>query len=616
MKFNAVVSQSLELLTRRDRRRLVLVTAAQMTTALLDVAGVALLGLVAALATTAVAQAPLPSSIQGVIERMPGGEASPLEAAVALSVVAGSLLVTKSILNVMLTRRALRFLARRQAGVSGGLIEALLLRPLAEVQHRRSQEVAFALTQGVNQATLGVLGQAMIFMAELSLLLVMAVGLLVLDTVVALFTVVFFALVAMLLQRLISVRAGRLGRVSSDAEVASTALVQESLASYREVTITGRRALYVRRVQDLRWTAAAVQADLSIMSLVPKYVFEIALIIGAGLLAYSQFLMKDAAAAMATIVVFLAAGSRIVPSILRLQAALLGIRVSSGMAGPTLEIAKELAYSPDSSLGHPTRATNAEALAQAVRAGYPDFTPTVELNDVTFAYSGNDVVVSGVDLFVPSGASVALVGPTGAGKSTLSDLLIAVLSPTRGTVKIGGLSPLEAIEKWPGAIGYVPQAVSIATGTVRENVALGMPTDLVDDDLVWSALQRSSLADFLEGSREGLDTVVGEHGVRLSGGQRQRLGIARALYTRPLLLLLDEATSALDAETERVIVDTIRNLEGQVTTVTVAHRLATVRHCDVVVYMEHGRIVCTGTFDEVVSRVPNFARQASLLGLA
>ena len=156
----------------------------------------------------------------------------------------------------------------------------------------------------------------------------------------------------------------------------------------------------------------------------------------------------------------------------------------------------------------------------------------------------------------------------------------------------------------------------MATGSIRSNVALGLSPDLIDDDLVWDALRRAKLADFLREGRDGLDTIVGEHGVRLSGGQRQRLGIARALYTRPLLLVLDEATSALDAETEWAVVETLQELEGNVTTVTVAHRLATVRHCDKVVYLENGQLVSQGSFDEVVADVPNFAAQARLLGLA
>jgi ATP-binding cassette subfamily C protein len=164
-------------------------------------------------------------------------------------------------------------------------------------------------------------------------------------------------------------------------------------------------------------------------------------------------------------------------------------------------------------------------------------------------------------------------------------------------------------------VAYVPQDVAMANGTVRENVALGLPVEIIDDDWVWDALNRAHLGEFLRDSREGLDTVIGENGIKLSGGQRQRLGIARALYTRPKLLVLDEATSALDAATEQAIAKTLQELEGTVTTVTIAHRLATIKHCDLVVYLEGGRAQAQGSFSEVRALAPQFDRQAQLLGL-
>ena len=144
--------------------------------------------------------------------------------------------------------------------------------------------------------------------------------------------------------------------------------------------------------------------------------------------------------------------------------------------------------------------------------------------------------LTAVSLDLPAGESLAIVGSTGAGKSTLADLILGVLIPDAGVTLIGGLTPAEALANWPGAVAYVPQDVAMANGTVRENVALGLPAEIIDDDWVWDALNRAHLGEFLEDSREGLDTVIGENGIKLSGGQRQRLGIARALYTRPKLL--------------------------------------------------------------------------------
>jgi ABC-type multidrug transport system fused ATPase/permease subunit len=182
-------------------------------------------------------------------------------------------------------------------------------------------------------------------------------------------------------------------------------------------------------------------------------------------------------------------------------------------------------------------------------------------------------------------------------------------------VTVGGLPPGEAVRRWPGGIGYVPQDVTLSNDSLRANVALGIPGEFVDEDAVWDALRMAHLDDFVRALPEGLDTQIGERGLRLSGGQRQRLGIARALFSRPRLLVLDEATSALDAETERAITAMLDELGDTVTTVVVAHRLSTVRHCDLVAYLEDGRILAAGTFTDVRALVPALERQATLMGL-
>ena len=168
---------------------------------------------------------------------------------------------------------------------------------------------------------------------------------------------------------------------------------------------------------------------------------------------------------------------------------------------------------------------------------------------------------------------------------------------------------------WPGCIGYVPQHVALTNGTVRNNVALGLPSDEIDDESVWAALEDARLADFLVAHRQGLDTPVGEGGVRLSGGQRQRLGLARALYSRPIMLVLDEATSALDAQTEHAIGETLQGVHGRVTTIVIAHRLATLKSSDLILYIDDGGVAGRGTFEELRRTSQAFDQQANLLGL-
>ena len=607
-----IVRRSLDLLDRRYRWILGLITLVQMATGLLDLAGVMLIGLVSVLSVSAVSGSATPASVQTWIDRFGLGELDPVVLTAWLAVLAGIALVLKTVISAGLSRRTLRFLANRQAALSAQLTARLLSRPLLEVQARASQDLAFVLTLGTQAATVGILGAASSAVADTALLVVLGIGLTAVDPMVTLFAVAFFGLLALILQRLLSRWASRLGLEATFVDIDSYTAIQEALSSYREVMVSNRRGLYVDRIQSLRWQSARLSADTQFMSTIPKYVFEIALVAGALALAVSQFATRDITAAVGILAVFLVAGSRVMPAVMRLQGAALGIRRAEAPATKAYVLADELAHTPDPVSGGLTGTAIRERLA----AGFPDFTPTVEVRDVWLTYEGTQTpAVRGISFHAASGDSVALVGSTGAGRSTLADILLGVAEPDQGSARIGGMPPAQAVARWPGGIAYVPQEVALANGSVRDNVALGLPRDAIDDEWVWDALQRAHLADFLREAREGLETMIGEHGMRLSGGQRQRLGVARALYTRPRLLVLDEATSALDAQTEQAIAQTMVELEGQVTTITIAHRLATVRHCDLVLYLEHGIVAAQGSFADVREQSPTFDRQAQLLGL-
>jgi len=391
--------------------------------------------------------------------------------------------------------------------------------------------------------------------------------------------------------------------------------VSDALSTYRETMVLNRRDLYIDKYSRLVGKYANASASNTFIMEIPKYVLEASLYFGVLLLGVVQFLTKDWAEAAATVGLFLAAGSRVIPALLRLQGAGITIKNASVQAQPTFFM---FDYLQANTLAHAksSRKITATEINEKLTSGFPDFIATVVVDSITHTYpDAGEPALKNVSLTIPQGTSTALVGSTGAGKSTLSDIILGVLEADSGSVTISGVSPRDAINQWPGAVTYVPQAVALVEGTVRDNVALGIPREFVNDDLVWEALERSHIAKFLRVSREGLDTMVGERGFRLSGGQRQRLGIARALFTRPKLLILDEATSSLDSETEQAITDTLRELEGSVTTITVAHRLATVRLADQIAFFKEGVLVTKGTFEEVREQVPDFRRQAALLGL-
>ncbi|MEI6506675.1 MAG: ABC transporter ATP-binding protein [Planctomycetota bacterium] len=583
-----------------------------MVTSVLDLVGVALIGVVGALAVATVGGQPPPKRVVAIISNIGFGGLSDTARIAVFAGAAAALLLAKSVLSPLIAARVLEFLARREAIVSGRLARELLSRPLTFVQERSSQETAGALLQGVSAATIGVLGQMVVGTSEIALLAMLSVALLIVNPVVALGSIAFFIIVGVGLQRVMGRRAAFYGGTRHRADVDSLVAVQEALGCYREITVADRRSLYVGRIQGLRARAARSAAGLQLVNMLPKYVSEAALVVGAFSLAAVLFATKPIPIAAGTFALFLAAATRVMPSLLRLQTATLTIRSAAGSAEATFALAEDL--------DHPLEAPQEEDVHENIRrvlvCEYPDFRPTLGLTNVTVTYPGAPAAaVRGISMSVMPGQSVALVGRSGAGKSTLADVILGVLQPDAGEVTVGGLPPGDAVRRWPGGIAYVPQDVMLVNDSLRANVALGLPPDAVDDDRVWEALRRARLIDYVREQTGSLDTQIGERGLRISGGQRQRLGIARALFTRPRLLVLDEATSALDAETEQAITKTLEELEEDVTTAIIAHRLSTVRHADLVVYLEEGTAVARGTFDQVCADVPALARQAELMGL-
>ena len=609
------VRKSISMLSEGKRIQLYVAAGFQISLGLLDLLGIALIGLVAAVAVSGIAPDTLPNWVQSFLEATGLSALTISQLSVLLALTAVFVLVAKTLISAVMTRVITRFLAHRQADLSVTLAREFLQRPLSQVQRWTTSEATYALGQGVSAATVALLGSAIIIASEVFLFTIIGVSLLIYDPILTVVAALFFTLIVFVLHRILGRAAAKNAEAIKDTSIDTLSVVSEALSTYRETTVLNRRDLYVSRYDAIVSKYATASANNAFILEIPKYILEAALYIGALLLGVVQFITKDWSAAATTTALFLAAGSRVIPSMLRLQGAGITIRNAAVMAQPTF-------YMFDSLQQPRTRGVDEGAqqishrLHEVIDTGYPNFTADVEVRDITLTFpDASEPVIDHITFQAPAGSSVALVGSTGAGKSTLADLVLGVLRPDSGEVLLGGVPPREAINSWPGAVAYVPQNVALIAGTVKQNVALGMPESEIKDALVWEALRRAHLADFLTEHREGLDTWIGERGFKLSGGQRQRLGIARALYTRPKLLVLDEATSALDAETELVIIETLAELEGEVTTITVAHRLATVRNADQVIYLEHGRIVARGTFADVREASAHFDNQAKLLGL-
>jgi ABC-type multidrug transport system fused ATPase/permease subunit len=467
------------------------------------------------------------------------------------------------------------------------------------------QQTLYGVTTGVESIVVGVLNTSVLIISDVSLLLILATGLFLVDPLVAISTFIVFSSIGYILFRLLQVRATSLGEHQRLLSIESSEKTLEVLNSYREIVVRNRRAYYALELGKIRKNLAEVEAERNFMPNISKYVIEVTVVLGSLAIAALQFIVNDAAHAVAVLSVFTAASTRIAPAVLRLQQGAITIKSNVGSASPTLDLVEEFAGLSSENL-----------MVTPLDFVHDGFNADISLQNVTLSYPNKTKpAIDSISLEISSGEIVAFVGPSGAGKTTVIDLILGVLEPDTGTARIQNLKPLDAIQKWPGAVGYVPQDVMISNGTIRENVSLGFnPSEFSDSD-IWRALEVAQISDFIQNLPDGLDTRVGDRGAKLSGGQRQRLGIARAMFTQPKLLVLDEATSSLDGSTEASITEAVNNLKGGMTIVIIAHRLSTIKESDRVFYLSQGKLEKSGTFEEVRKAIPEFEEQAQLMGL-
>jgi ABC-type multidrug transport system fused ATPase/permease subunit len=572
----------------------------------LDLLGVAAFGVLGALSVAGVQSNTAGNRITSVLEFLHISGLTFQGQAAVIAAIAASLFILRTLISVFLIRRSLFFLSHRGAILSRNLLSRILREPLFEIQKHSTQQLIFCTTNGIDLLTLVILGSTIALIADISLLILMAVGLFVVNLVMAVSTLLFFGFTGLMMYKLMHQRASRLGFNLSRLQVSSNELIAEAIQSHREISVKDRQDFYSEKTGKLRDELADVSADFAFLPSVNKYVIEGSMIFGGLLIAGSQFLLQDARGAIATLAVFLAAGTRIGPAVLRLQQGSIQLKSSLGQAGATLDLIEK--YKITTHLN--------EIEVKPINFNHPGFNASLLLNNVYVSYGeANKFALEDISLEVHPGESIAIVGPSGSGKSTLVDVMLGVLAPDSGKVTLSGVNPRDAVQMWPGAIAYVPQSVAIENSDVVQNIVMGFERDSVPESEIQRALKSAQLESFLDSSPDGLKTNTGERGSSLSGGQRQRIGIARALLTRPKMLVLDEATSALDGTVESEITSAISLLKGETTLVTVAHRLSTVREADKIIYLENGKILAVGSFDQVRSQVPQFDSQAKLMGL-
>lgn len=564
--------------------------------------GLALLDIVA-LGLLALLLAPMISGSDMTIPGLGIRLSEPGEFGTALGIVC-LLIIIKDLLALAVHRRSTKRFARFEQSLGAQLLDSFFYAPWSERLKRNSTDLVRSTDVGVASTVAGVLIPFTQLIGEVSTFIAVVLVLVIAEPLMAAVTMVYFAIIGALLYSWILKRSVKAGQDNRNYSTRSVRLVSEMVHSLKEITLRDKAGQVKEVVLGIRQRASQARADQSFYGAAPRYILEIGLIGGLAIAALIGYWQGGMSGALASLALFGVAGFRLVPSLTRFQTIM-------GQTGANLPFAERVLKEVED--GHRHRSAHTASLSGTELS---DDAHHLELRNITFTYpAAESPAVDGVSLSLPFGTSMALVGSSGSGKSTLVDIMLGLLTPSSGQLLIDGIPMDQAIRSWQRRVGYVPQQVALFDSTIAHNVALTWKDEDIDEERVWTALERAQLRDVVEARPEGIYSGVGEGGMSLSGGQRQRLGIARALYADPQVLIMDEATSALDTATEAAVTDAVKELTGELTLIVVAHRLATIRYSEQVCFMRDGHLVAHGTFDEVVDQEPDFAQQAALAGL-
>jgi len=372
--------------------------------------------------------------------------------------------------------------------------------------------------------------------------------------------------------------------------------LNQGVGGIKDARVLNREAEFIEKFRYAASRSSKLLTKKYFLAKIPKPIVESIAVAGIMLIAILMVVQgRPVTTIIPVLTLFVMATVRLMPAIQQITRSLTKLRYNIVVVDPIYNDIVELAD------------YRKRFLADRKKQQRLELKDRITIRDLQYNYPGSDVqALRGVSLEIPKGASVAFTGPSGAGKTTIVDLVLGLLDPLKGEILVDGNNIQDNLSAWQRNIGYIPQFIYLSDETLRNNVAFGVPEKEVEDEAVWKALRLAQLEEFVRGLPDGLDTIIGERGVRLSGGQRQRIGIARALYHNPQVLVMDEATSALDNVTEKQIISALDELKGHRTVITIAHRLTTVMNCDRIYFMKDGRIESEGTYDQLLEQNDSF----------
>jgi ABC-type multidrug transport system fused ATPase/permease subunit len=496
--------------------------------------------------------------------------------------------IIKAAFLIFTTWRQSRFSVSLSAYLSKELFYGYLRQPYSFHLNRNSAQMIRNIQGEVEQFT--AVSQAVINLSiEFSAIIGIAFMLLIAEPMGAIFVVSFLIISGFLFYSITKNKILAWGkkRLYHDSRI-SQHLIQ-GIGSVKDVKLFGREQYFLKMFDDHNSDKANILTKQTTLTQVPRLYLELLAVIGmASLVVMMVLQQKSLNILIPTIGVFVAAAFRMIPSVNRIMSSIQSIRYSSAVIDV---LYKEF---------HLIRNTRSEYFGD----GKIRFEDALEVNNLSFRYDGAQrSAIHKINISIAKGKTVGLIGPSGSGKSTLVDIILGLLKPESGMVTCDGVDIRLNMRDWQDHIGYVPQSIFLTDDSIRNNIAFGVLDNEIDDKSIKRCLKAAQLDDYVDTLPEGIDTFVGERGIRLSGGQRQRIGIARALYNDPPVLLLDEATSALDSDTESEVMKAVTALHGNKTIVIIAHRLSTLANCDWIYRLENGIVIQEGTPEKILDKI-------------
>jgi len=463
-----------------------------------------------------------------------------------------------------------------------------LQRNTADLLRNTNQEVRLLIQQ--------VITPTLILGKEFLMAMTIVTFLLILEPIISLLVFTLLGLVVGVFFLLTQKRVKRYGLEEQIHRRGLIKALNQGVGGIKDARVLNREAEFIEKFRFAAHRSSILLTRMNFLSKIPKPIVETIAVGGIMLIAVIMVLQdRPIISIIPVLTLFAMATVRLMPAIQQITKSITKLRYNIVVVDPLYDDITELAE------------YRKQFLADRKKKERLQMQRDIEVRNVHYHYPGSDeMALDGVTLAIPRGQSIAFTGPSGAGKTTIVDLLLGLLEPVRGEILVDDKNIKDHLSAWQRNIGYIPQFIYLSDETLRCNIAFGVPEKEIDDDMVWKALRLAQLEEFILKLPEGLDTVIGERGVRLSGGQRQRVGIARALYHDPQVLIMDEATSALDNVTEKQIIQAIEKLRGERTIITIAHRLTTVMKCDRIYFMMEGKVHSEGTYDELIQHNEKF----------